>query len=87
MPAVRGRRMPQDFVRLTFSVRTSDVSLLRGVVEALEDPKREADMRALLLRWHFSNLGATGFKALLAAAPLEGVDLTRDRRPGRDVDL
>ena len=28
-----------------------------------------------------------GLKALLASAPLEGIDLTRDRDLGRDVEL
>ena len=30
---------------------------------------------------------ARGFKALLAAAPLEGIDIERPRDPGREIDL
>jgi hypothetical protein len=37
------------------------------------------------LREHFGAAEAFGLKALLAAAPLEGIDLTRERDLGRDV--
>lgn len=83
--AMRRRRKRQGIVRLEVSIRKSDVPLLRGVVEALGDPKREAEIRTLL-RDRLTGSGAFGFKAFLASAPLEGVDLTRDRRAGRDVE-
>ena len=38
-------------------------------------------------REHFGSRQAEGLKALLAAAPLEGLDLSRKRDFGRDVDL
>jgi hypothetical protein len=39
------------------------------------------------LRERFGAFPARGLKALLAAAPLEGIDLTRERDVGRDVAL
>jgi hypothetical protein len=43
-------------------------------------------MRALL-RKRFAAKQPNGLKALLAAAPLDGIDLTREQDFGRDVDL
>ena len=73
-------------VRLEVHVRKEDTSLVRGVVAALADPDREAETRALL-REHFGTGPAKGLKALLASAPLEGIDLRRERDQGRDVEL
>ena len=67
-------------------VRRDDVALVRGVVGALADPAREAEARALL-RERFAPVAPLDLKALLAAAPLEGVDLERDRDMGRPVEL
>ena len=39
------------------------------------------------LRERFAPPAARGFKELLAACPLEGVDLARPRDFGRDVEL
>lgn len=80
----RRRLKRQGVVRLEVNVRKDDAPLVRGVVEALGDPEREAEARALL-RERF--VKPTGFKALLAAAPLEGIDLTRGRDSGRDFEL
>ena len=41
----------------------------------------------MLLRKRFVGSPRVSLKALLAAAPLDGIDLERDRDPGRDVDL
>jgi hypothetical protein len=60
--------------------------LIRGVARALQDPQRADETRAVL-RARFAAEGAQGLKALLAAAPLEGIDLTRNRDSGRLVDL
>jgi hypothetical protein len=67
-------------------VRKDDAALVRRVAEALSDPVRSADARALL-RERFGVGEARGLKALLAAAPLDGIDLTRERDLGRDVTL
>ncbi|MFO0988341.1 MAG: hypothetical protein U1F37_13390 [Alphaproteobacteria bacterium] len=80
------RRLKQRGVaRLEVRVRQDDVPLVKGVVAALADPARERETRALL-RERFGDAGAGGFKALLASAPLEGIDLDRKRDFGRDVE-
>ncbi|HEY2137390.1 MAG TPA: hypothetical protein VGH49_15970 [Xanthobacteraceae bacterium] len=94
MPAVRKKALStyrrqlkkRGVVRLEVHVRKADASLVRGVVKALEDPEREVETRALL-RERFGAGKAKGLKALLASAPLEGIDLGRARDFGRDVDL
>jgi hypothetical protein len=82
----RRRMKRQGVVRLEVHVRRDDAPLVRGVVKALGDPEREAEARALL-RERFGAARPGGLKALLAAAPLEDVDLTRERDTGRDLDL
>ena len=52
----------------------------------LELPEAGRLTRALL-RERFGAAKPGGLKALLAAAPLEEVDLTRERDTGRDLDL
>ncbi len=84
--AHRRRLKKRGLVRLEVSVRKDDAPLVRGVVRALGDPQRGGKTRRLL-REHFGSAHAAGLKALLAAAPLDGVDLTRDRDVGRDVKL
>jgi hypothetical protein len=86
LTAHRRRLRGRGVVRLEVSVRKDDAALVRGVVKALSDPEREAEAR-LLLRQRFGAAKPTGFKALLAAAPLEGIDLTRDRDAGRNIEL
>lgn len=73
-------------VRLEVSVRKEDAPLVRSVVSALNDPDREPDAR-IVLRERFQSLEKPDLKALLAAAPLEGIDLRRDEGLDRDVDL
>lgn len=82
----RRRLRRRGVVRLEVHVRKDDAALVRGVVEALNDPKREAEAR-ILLRERFGGGKAAGLKALLAAAPLEGIELTRPRDVSRDIDL
>ena len=71
------RPKQRDLVRLELRVHKDDIALVRSVVEALSDPDRGADARALL-RARFGP-PRKGLKALLAAAPLEAIDLERDR--------
>lgn len=85
LSAHRRRLKRNGVARLEVRVRHDDVPLVRAVVEALADPAREAEARALL-RERFGAAGAKGLKALLASAPLEGIDLRRDRDFGRDID-
>lgn len=82
----RRRLKRQGIVRLEVKVRKEDAPLVRSVVAALADPEHGAETRALL-REHFAASKVQGLKALLAAAPLEGIDLTRERDLGRDVAL
>ena len=65
---------------------TYKYQLVRTVAAALRDPEREVAARATL-RERFGAASGRGFKALLAACPLEGVDLVRPRDVARDVDV
>ncbi|MSO76432.1 MAG: hypothetical protein EXQ87_05910 [Alphaproteobacteria bacterium] len=81
----RRRLKRQGVVRVEVHVLKEDAVLVRGMAKALGDPERERETRALL-RERFGAGKVAGLKALLAAAPLEGIDLDRMRDLGRDVD-
>lgn len=81
----RKRLKRQGMARVEVNVRKDDAMLVRNMVRALSSPEQEQAARALL-REHFGGKPAGGLKALLAAAPLEGLDLSRERDFGRDVD-
>lgn len=80
----RKRRQRQGFVRVEVQVRKEDARLVREVAAALGDPEREAATRAIL-RDKIASARAGGLKALLAAAPLDGIDLERPRDFGRET--
>lgn len=82
----RARKERQGFVRVEVNVRKEDAHLVRRVASALSDPSRQSEARKLL-RQRFVEPPKVSLKALLVAAPLDGVDLDRDRDPGRDVGL
>src|SRR5947209_3044057 len=84
--ALRRRLKRRGIVRVEVHVRKDDAAPVRGVAKALADPAREAEARALL-RERFGADNAKSLKALLSAAPLEGIDLSRERDVGRDVVL
>ena len=84
--AWRKRRQREGFVRVEVQVRREDAGLVRAVATALGDPARESETRTLL-REKVASARGHGLKALLAAAPLEGVEIERDRDLGRDLDL
>ncbi|OJU26686.1 MAG: hypothetical protein BGN91_03950 [Nitrobacter sp. 62-13] len=86
LSAHRRRLKRRGVVRVEVQVRKEDAALVRGVAQALSDPTRETEARALL-RERFGAANAKGLKGLLAAAPLEGIDLTRERDFGRDIVL
>lgn len=86
LAAHRRRLKRRGIARLEVRVHEDDVALVRGVVDALTDPERAAETRALL-RERFGPQRGRGLKALLAAAPLEGIELARERDLGRDIDL
>jgi hypothetical protein len=82
----RKRRKRQGLVRVEVQVRKEDAQLLRNVAGALADPEHAAEARALL-RERFASRDAKGLKALLSAAPLDGIDLDRSGDTGREVEL
>lgn len=84
--AYRRRMQRKGFVRLELRAREQDAALLRSVAAALADPDREAEARRVLTA-SFADAPAIDLKALLASAPLEGVDLERRRDLPRDVEL
>jgi hypothetical protein len=82
----RARVERQGFVWVEDNVRKEDASLVRSAAAALSDPSRQAEVRRLLQQ-RFVKPSKVGLKALLASAPLDGIDLGRNADPGRDVDL
>ena len=82
----RKRRQQQGFVRVEIQVRKEDAALMRDVATALVDPERETETRSIL-REKIAAPRSGGLKALLASAPLEGIDLKRPRDFGRDAGL
>lgn len=86
LSAYRRRLKRRGGVRVEVHVPKADAALIRQVARALDDPRRAEEARTLL-RARFGPGSSQGLKALLAAAPLEGIDLTRTRDTGRAVDL
>lgn len=84
--AYRRRLKRKGVIRVEVHVRKDDAALVRRVATALADPEHEREARALL-RERFGAGRSRGLKALLAAAPLDGIDLRRDRDRGRSVKL
>lgn len=82
----RARMARRGFVRVEVNVSKDDASLVRHVAAALSDPARQAAAR-MFLRQRFVALPKASLKALLASAPLEGIDLDRGPDLGREVDL
>jgi hypothetical protein len=72
----RARKAREGFVRVELNIRKEDAGLVRHVAAALSDPARQAAAR-LLLRQRFTASPEVNLKALLAAAPLDGIDLER----------
>jgi hypothetical protein len=86
LSSYRRRMRRKGFLRLEVQVRKEDAALVRNLVSALADPVHEAETRAIL-RQRFSDQPVVGLKALLAAAPLEDVDVERPRDHDRKIDL
>lgn len=82
----RARQKRRGVVRVEVQVRREDAALVRRVAHTLLDPARGTEARALL-KQQFNEPPARGLKALLAAAPLDGIDLERVRDTGRKVEL
>jgi len=86
LDSFRRRQKRQGIVRVEVQVRKEDVALVRGIAQALVDPAREAEARSLL-KARFAAPVPGGLKALLASAPLDGIELDRAHDLGRPVDL
>jgi hypothetical protein len=84
--AFRKRLRQKGMVRVEIHVHAEDAGLVRSVARALGDPRMAAEARSIL-RARFATPAKPGLKALLASAPLEGVDLERPRDMGREIDL
>ncbi|MCM0022102.1 MAG: hypothetical protein NBV67_19095 [Tagaea sp.] len=81
----RRRREREGIVRLEVSVARADAPLVRRLASALTDPALSVETRDWLRVQLVPPPG--GFKAMLAQAPLEGIDLDRPRARARKVDL
>ncbi len=82
----RRRQAERGFQRLEVRVPRGDAALVRAVAAALADPAQADAARAVLTERFAAPPGRT-LKDLLAAAPLEGIDLDRSRDTGRAADL
>jgi hypothetical protein len=82
----RARKERQGFVRVEVSVLKEDAFLVRRVALSLADPSYRVAARKRL-REGFAEPPKASLKALLASAPLDGIDLDRSRDLGRDVEL
>jgi len=83
--AYRKRLKKEGLTRVELHVRTDDAKLLRQLAKALSTPDREREVRAAL-REQVAEY-RPDLKTLLASAPLEGVDLSREDDAGRNIDL
>ncbi len=84
--AHRRRLRSRGLQRIEVQVRGEDAPLVRAVAAALADPDQAGEARALLRR-RFGPELTRCLKDLLAAAPLDDIDLTRSRDTGRPIDL
>ena len=67
-------------------VPQEDAPLLRQLAKALSDPVRAPRMRSSL-RQDLRHGSRMAFKDFLARAPLQNIDLKRDRDTGRDIEF
>lgn len=86
LESFRKRQKNNGNVRVEVQVRKEDAELLRSVARALSDPTREMETRSLL-KARFIVPSPVGLKALLASAPLDGIELERSSDLGRSVNL
>lgn len=82
----RKRLRQKGMVRVEVHVLKGDAVLVKSVARALGNPKMAAEARAIL-KARFTKPAQAGLKALLASAPLAGVELERPRDMGREIDL
>jgi phosphohistidine phosphatase SixA len=82
----RRRLKKRGLKRVEIHAAESDAALIRQLARILRDDSARAE----LVRTRLNDLVSerpTGLKALLAAAPLEGIRITRARESGRTIEL
>jgi hypothetical protein len=82
----RCRMKRQGVVRVEVQVRKEDAAVVRSMAGALTDPERAPEARAFV-RQLLAALDSKGLRALLTAAPLDGIELGRPRDVGRAAYL
>ena len=80
------RQTSLRLVRAEVQVRKEDASLVQEITGALCDPSRRETTRAALNK-QITPSPANSLKALLASAPLKGIELDRPADFGREDDL
>ena len=84
----RERQRRRGLRRLEVQAPEADVPLLRELVRLLRKDSQEAsELRRLLRRALAPEPPEGTLKQLLEAAPLEGIDLSRSRDFGREIEL
>ena len=83
----RQRLRERGLVRLEVQAPAGDAPWIRRLAKILRAKSGRSERVRRQLRSAVAQDQELGFKELLAAAPLEGIDLTRQRDRGRDVDL
>jgi hypothetical protein len=83
----RARLKRKGIVRVEIQTPESDAPLIRQLAKILrENSAKAADLRKQL-RAIIGSTEQPGLKALLASAPLDGIDLYRREDRPRDLDL
>ncbi len=83
----RRRLRDQGLVRLEVQASEADAPLIRALARALLNEPEKAALLRRQLRATMGRPEGEGLKALLAAAPLEGIEISRSRDLGRVIDL
>lgn len=83
----RTRLRRKGIIRVEVQTPESDAPLIRQLAKTLRENSPKAVELRKQLRTIVGPIEQHGLKALLAAAPLDGIDLSRSEDPPRDVDL
>ncbi len=84
----RARQRRRGLLRLEVQAPAADVPMLRQLAQVLrENSESAAELRRVLSRALAPEASEGSLKRLLEAAPLDGVDLSRPRDLGREVEL
>ena len=84
----RERQRRRGLLRVEVQAPEADAPLLRELAQALRgNGQRASKLRRVLRRALAPEAEEGSLKQLLEAAPLEGIDLTRPRDFGREIEL